>query len=79
MASENNRPCPADLHGSAAASNGLGLLYQRREECALLHSCNRETCAIGRGWPARSRSEDAAAWRLFAFIALAHSGPRERS
>jgi hypothetical protein len=78
MASENDPLCPAKLHGSDAAGNGLGLLYQRREECALLHACERETCEIAGEWPARNRSQEDAAWRLFAFIALAHGGPRER-
>jgi hypothetical protein len=76
MVCESLAPCPAELHGSDAARYGLGLLYRRREECALIHACRRETCAIAGPWPERREAEQDAAWRLFAFIALAHAGPR---
>lgn len=76
MVCESHAPCPAEVHGRRAARDALGLLYRRREECALVHGCRREACAVGEEWPARREADEPGAWRLFAFIALAFAGPR---
>jgi hypothetical protein len=64
------------MHDPRAATDALLLLYRRQEECALVHGCRRETCVIQHKWPGKAIArDDAAGWRLLAFIALAFGGP----
>lgn len=78
MNSDFHSSCPAEMHGARPATDALLLLYRRKEECALLHACARDTCPLGQEWPRRwIAAEDTGGWHLFRFIAVAFAGPRD--
>ena len=78
MNSRNHAACPAELHDSGAAGTTLVWLYRSQEECAFIHGCEPgKSCPIEDKWKARGNASQGS-WGLFAFIARAFAGPRNR-